>query len=91
MAAVRGVEAGVIDVPFAPCAANAGLMLPARDNDGAVRILDCGNLPFDQEIKDFHARKMAERAAFEGRDVHFNMVVDDIYAIGRGRLVGRPQ
>lgn len=86
----RAVESGVIDVPFAPCAANKGLMLPARDNDGAVRIMDCGNLPFTKDIKDFHAQKMAERSKFEGRPVHFNMVSDDIFAIGRGYLVGRP-
>lgn len=86
----RAVDAGVIDVPFAPCAANKGLMLPARDNDGAVRILDCGNLPFTKEIKDFHRQKMEARSAFEGRPIHFNMVVDDIYAIGRGHIVGRP-
>ena len=66
-------------------------MLPARDNDGAVRIMEMGNLPFPKEVKEFHRRKMEERAAFEGRPVHFNMVVDDIYAIGKGRLVGRPQ
>lgn len=90
LGACRGVETGALDVPFAPCAANAGLMLPARDNEGAVRILDPGNLPFDQETKDFHRRKMEERARYENRPVHFNMVVDDIYAIGRGRLVGRP-
>ena len=87
----RAVEAGVIDVPFAPCAANAGLVLPARDNDGAVRIMDMGNLPFDDDIKTFHKEKMEKRAKFEKRDVHFNMVVDDIYAIGRGHIVGRPE
>ena len=27
----RGVEAGVLDVPFAPCRFNAGKMLPCRD------------------------------------------------------------
>lgn len=87
---VRSVESGALDVPFAPCAANKGLMLPARDNDGAVRILDCGNLPFTKEMKDFHREKLEERSRFEGRPVHFNMVVDDIYAIGRGHIVGRP-
>ena len=46
----RGVEAGVLDVPFAPCRANAGLMLPCRDNDGAVRILKPGNLPFSKDL-----------------------------------------
>ena len=87
----RGVEAGVLDVPFAPCRANAGLMLPCRDNDGAVRILNMGNLPFTQDLKDFHAGKIAERAAFEKRKASFQMVIDDVYSIGKGRLVGRPR
>ena len=54
----RGVESGALDVPFAPCRANAGLMLPARDNNGAVRILNFGNLPFSKELKDFHTAKI---------------------------------
>ncbi len=87
----RGVQAGVLDVPFAPCRANAGLMLPCRDNDGAVRILSMGNLPFSQELKDFHAAKIEQRAQAEGRKASFQMVVDDVYAIGKGRLVGRPK
>ena len=87
----RGVEAGVLDVPFAPCRANAGLMLPCRDNNGAVRILNPGNLPFSQELKDFHAAKIEERAAAENRKASFQMVIDDVYAIGKGRLVGRPR
>ncbi len=87
----RGVEAGVLDVPFAPCRYNAGLMLPCRDNDGAVRILNLGNLPFTQDLKDFHKAKIEERAAAEGRKASFQMVIDDVYAIGKGRLVGRPR
>ena len=87
----RGVQAGVLDVPFAPCRANAGLMLPCRDNDGAIRILNTGNLPFTKDLKDFHAAKIEERAKMEGRKASFQMVVDDVYAIGKGRLVGRPK
>ena len=87
----RAVQAGVLDVPFAPCRANAGLMLPCRDNDGAVRILNMGHLPFDKELKDFHMAKIEERAAFEKRKPSFQMVIDDVYAIGKGRLVGRPR
>lgn len=87
----RGVESGALDVPFAPCRANAGLMLPCRDNDGAVRILNTGNLPFTQELKDFHAAKIDERAQAEKRKASFQMVIDDVYAIGKGRLVGRPR
>lgn len=87
----RGVESGALDVPFAPCRANAGLMLPARDNHGAVRILNFGNLPFDQYLKDFHTAKIEERAKAENRKASFQMVIDDVYAIGKGRLVGRPR
>ncbi|MBE6958188.1 MAG: methylaspartate mutase subunit E [Ruminococcaceae bacterium] len=87
----RGVEAGVLDVPFAPCRANAGLMLPCRDNEGAVRILNTGNLPFTKELKDFHETKIYERAMAEKRKASFQMVIDDVYAIGKGRLVGRPK
>ena len=87
----RGVEAGVLDVPFAPCRANAGLMLPCRDNDGAVRILKAGNLPFSKELIDFHKEKIEERANAEKRKASFQMVIDDVYAIGKGRLVGRPK
>ena len=87
----RGVEAGVLDVPFAPCRANAGLMLPCRDNDGAIRILNPGNLPFNKDLLDFHAGKIEERAKAENRKPSFQMVIDDVYSIGKGRLVGRPR
>jgi len=87
----RGVESGALDVPFAPCRFNAGLMLPARDNNGAVRILNFGNLPFDKELKDFHMAKIEERANYEKRKASFQMVIDDVYAIGKGYLVGRPR
>jgi len=87
----RGVEAGVLDVPFAPCRANAGLMLPCRDNNGAVRILEPGHLPFSKELIDFHREKIEERAKAEKRQASFQMVVDDVYAIGKGKLVGRPK
>jgi len=87
----RGVQSGALDVPFAPCRFNAGLMLPARDNNGAVRILNFGNLPFDKQLKDFHMAKIEERASFEKRKASFQMVIDDVYAIGKGYLVGRPR
>ena len=88
---VRAFQAGVIDVPFAPSRMNAGKIMPARDHYGAVRMLDCGNLPFTQDIKDFHREKIAQRAKLEGREVSFQMSIDDIYAISKSRLVGRPR
>ena len=87
---VAAFEAGVIDIPFAPSKFNAGKVMPARDNQGAVRLLDIGNLPFTQDIIDFHRNKLEERARYENRPVSFQMVIDDVYAISQGHLVGRP-
>jgi methylaspartate mutase epsilon subunit len=87
---VRAFEAGVLDVPFAPSQYSLNKILPARDNNGAVRLFDVGNLPFTQDIIDFHKGKIDERAKAEGRKASFQMVIDDIYAISKGRLVGRP-
>lgn len=88
---VAAFEAGVIDIPFAPSKYNAGKLMPARDNMGAVRLLDSGNVPLTPELKAFHRQKLEERAAYEKRPVSFQMVVDDVYSIGKGFLVGRPQ
>ena len=88
---VRAFQAGVLDVPFAPSRFNLGKILPARDNLGAVRLLDTAGLPFSPALKAFHRGKMEERAKFEKREISFQMVIDDIYAISKGRLVGRPR
>lgn len=86
---IGGFATGVIDIPFAPSKFNAGKALPARDNDGAVRFLEFGNLPFTSEIKNFHKEKMAKRARFENREASFRMAIDDVYAVTNGHLVGR--
>lgn len=91
LSALRGFESGMIDVPFAPARCNANKVLPARDNNGAIRFLDFGNLPFDAELKSFHREKLEERAKKERREVSFQMVIDDIYAVSKGHLVGRPR
>ncbi|MDF2677744.1 MAG: glutamate mutase [Bacillota bacterium] len=87
---VKGFEAGIIDVPFAPSKYNYGKMMPARDNNGAVRYLITGNIPFTKEILDFNKERLEERARFEKREISFNMTVDDIYAVSKGKLIGRP-
>ena len=88
---VAAIEAGVIDIPFAPSKFNAGKVMPARDNTGAIRLLNLGNMPLSQDLVDFHKNKLEERARYENRPVSFQMVIDDVYAIGKGHLVGRPR
>ncbi len=88
---VRAFQAGVIDIPFAPSRYNAGKVLPARDNEGAIRIFIPGALPFTPELLEFNKKKINQRAKEEKREASFQMVIDDVYAISKGRLVGRPK
>jgi len=87
---IAAFQAGIIDIPFAPSRYNAGKVMPARDNTGAVRFLEVANLPFTPDLLKFHREKLEERARYEKRPVSFQMVIDDVYAIGKGFLVGRP-
>lgn len=87
---VLAFESGVLDVPFAPAACNAGKILPVRDNTGAIRVLEAGAVPLPKDILDLHHDYVAERARFEGRQPTFQMVVDDINAVSHSKLIGRP-
>ncbi|MBU3072484.1 methylaspartate mutase subunit E [Clostridium estertheticum] len=87
---VKGFEMGIIDIPFAPSKYNAGKMMPARDNDGSIRYLNFGNIPFSKELIDLNMKKLEERAKFEKRKVSFQMTIDDVFAVGNGELIGRP-
>ncbi len=88
---VRAFQAGVLDIPFPPSRQAFGDVVPVRDVNGAVRLFEFGNLPFDDEVKLLHREAIEERAREEGRAVSFQMVTDDIYAVSKGRLVGKPR
>ncbi|MBI3965457.1 MAG: methylaspartate mutase subunit E [Chloroflexi bacterium] len=83
----RAFEVGVLDQPFSPNRHNANRVMAARDRQGAARYLDCGNLPFDAEIREYHREKIAERARAEGRPVSYDLVIDDVYALSEARTV----
>ena len=88
---VRSFEAGVLDIPFAPSRWARGDIIPVRDKNGAIRILRFGELPFSSESLDFHRAEVKQRGEIEKREPSFRMVIDDIYAISKGRLVGKPR
>jgi len=88
---VNAFAQGLIDIPFAPSKYNAGKILPARDNDGMIRILEFGNLGFTEDIRVFHHKKIEERARSENRPISFQLTVDDVYSVSKGKLIGRPQ
>jgi methylaspartate mutase epsilon subunit len=87
---VAAFDTGALDVPFAPSDAAAGAVLPARDDDGRVRIFEFAELDVSDDVREIHGNRLDERAATEGRDRSFAMVADDVDAISDGKLIGRP-
>jgi methylaspartate mutase epsilon subunit len=87
---IEAFSTGALDVPFAPSDSAEGAVLPARDDDGRVRMLEFADLGVSQEVKEIHANRLDDRARTEGRDQDFRMVADDVDAISEGRLIGRP-
>ena len=63
--------------------------MPARDNEGMIRYLDIGNLPFSTSIQEFHLNKIKERAEKENREIDFQMTIDDIFAMSQGKLINK--
>ena len=88
---IRAFKSGILDIPFAPSVHTLGKLLPARDNHGAIRILNPGKLPLTPELLEFNNKKIEERAKYENRQKSFQMVIDDVYAISKGTLIGRPR
>jgi methylaspartate mutase epsilon subunit len=88
---VAAFEAGVLDVAFAPSVHCRGKILPMRDNEGYIRLFNHAGIPFDNDLAAYHRERLEERAKFEKRSICFQMITDDIYAISKGQLVGRPR
>ena len=63
--------------------------MAARDNEGAMRYLDHGALPFSKEIVEFHKQKLAQREKAQGRKIDYKNVIDDLTAFSKGSLVTR--
>jgi methylaspartate mutase epsilon subunit len=85
---IKGVEAGVIDSPFCPNIHVKDEVLGIRDSRGACRYLYFGNLPFPNEIKEFHREKIAERERVERRKMDYEVVIEDFWAFSKGKIIG---
>lgn len=83
LGAVRGIEAGIVDVPWAPNKHAKGLVIPVRDSHGAIRYLEFGNLPFGREIRQYHEEKLSQRAQKEKKKVDYETAIFDITEISQ--------
>ncbi len=88
--AARALRAGVLDQPFAASQHAARKVMGVRDAQGAVRYLSHGNLPFPDDIIEFHREKIAEREKAQGRQADYDTVVSDVVSISKGTLLLSP-
>ena len=76
---VRAFEAGVLDVPWSPSRYCKSRIVPARDADGCLRIVDPGLMPFPKEVMEIHEEKLRRRAAKEGVAFGHELAVASVY------------
>ncbi|MFT7033727.1 MAG: methylaspartate mutase epsilon subunit [Cyclobacteriaceae bacterium] len=79
--AMRGLNEGVIDIPWSPSVYNKNKVITVRDVNGAVRFYDFGNLPFKEEIKEFHKEKIFIRQNKERDSSVFSLLEKDLNRI----------
>ena len=76
---VRAFEAGVLDVPWSPSRYCRSRILPARDADGCLRIVDPGLMPFPKDVLEVHEEKLRRRAARDGVPFGPELAVSSVY------------
>jgi methylaspartate mutase epsilon subunit len=85
---IRAVDMGVVDSPLSANRNVKSRVLGIRDNTGAVRYLDFGNLPIPGEAKEYHRMKVREREVTEGRKMDYSVFIADFWALSKGAIVG---
>ncbi|MGE3679965.1 MAG: methylaspartate mutase subunit E [Burkholderiales bacterium] len=79
---VRAFEAGVLDIPWSPNRGVKSRIMPARDADGCLRILDPGLMPFPKDIMEEHEARLRRRASREKVPFGPDLAVSSVYEIG---------
>jgi len=79
--AIKAIEAGIVDIPWSPNIYNAGQVTTVRDVNGAVRFTEFGQLPFNDEIRDFHMEHVMVRKNMERDSSLFSLLEKDLSRI----------
>ena len=87
--AVKAYEYGIMDNPVANNPRVKAKVMGVKDAHGAVRYLSCGNLPFTDDMMEFHREKIAEREKLLGRKANYDTIVSDMRALITGEWLHR--
>ncbi|HSO06323.1 MAG TPA: methylaspartate mutase subunit E [Pelomicrobium sp.] len=78
---IRAFEAGVMDIPWSPNRWCKSRVMPARDADGYLRIVDPGLMPFPQDVLEIHEERLRRRAVREGVPYGPELAVASVYEL----------
>lgn len=78
---VRAAEAGVLDIPWSPNRQIKSRVMPARDADGALRILEAGAMPIPADVMAVHHEALRRRAERERVPFGDDLAVSSVYEI----------
>jgi methylaspartate mutase epsilon subunit len=81
LATIRSAAAGVLDIPWSPNRHIKSRVMPARDADGYLRILDPGDMPFSRDVLEMHAEGLRRRAEREHVPFGHDLAVSSVYEI----------
>jgi methylaspartate mutase epsilon subunit len=81
LGSVRAIEAGVLDVPWSPNRHVKSRVLPARDVDGYLRILEPGDMPIPTDVLEYHEERLRMRAERDGQAYGHDLAVSSVYEI----------
>jgi methylaspartate mutase epsilon subunit len=87
---MRAFAQGVLDIMFSPSNYNKNQLLTARDCDGAVRFINPGQLPFEQDIIDFHKEKIQQRMIKEKTSKVSEIIETDVTRIWKNDYLKWP-
>ena len=82
-ASLRSLQAGILDIPWAPNEHCAGRVIPVRDASGAVRYLDPAGLPLPAEVLSYHREMLKRREEKERHRVDYEAAIQDIMEVSK--------
>ncbi len=84
---IKAFRRGVLDIPFSPSIHNRGEVMCARAVDQAIRFINCGHIPLDKEVQQFHSEVMSKRRQQEGlrENQNYILVAKDLTMVPNGK------
>jgi methylaspartate mutase epsilon subunit len=78
---LRGFESGALDIPWSPNRYVKSRILPARDADGYLRILEPGDMPFPRDVLEIHEERLRKRAERDNLRFDHDLAVSSVYEL----------